>query len=226
MTHPRSLAPISPLNLRFVIDADENRDRIQVWEFRRSLRSRWPHSRRSPPMLFAPFVVAVDPYFVFGSPSWRGFNEVRPYYEPHVLIAKPYQVRRQRPSAVALGSSRVEVGIDPARRLDRRERFQFRLPSSNSYAVMLAFLHAQKVSAPLKQAVVGLDFFAYNINFPLAADLSEQRFAQGIADEFEAFLDGAHPDRRKTPPRCPSRFRLSPCGRAGTKRSMSPSTVT
>ena len=92
---------------------------------------------------------------------------MRPYYEPHVLAAKPYQVRRQRPSAVALGSSRVEVGIDPRHRgWTDTNVFNFALPSSNSYAVMLAFLHAQKVGAPLKQAVVGLDFFAYNINFP------------------------------------------------------------
>src|SRR4051812_30054844 len=66
-----------------------------------------------PPLLLAAFVVAVDPYCVFGSPSWQGFNVVRPYYEPHVDIAKPYQVRRLKPEAVALGSSRAEVGIDP-----------------------------------------------------------------------------------------------------------------
>ena len=144
-----------------------------------------------PPLALAAFVIAVDPYYVFGSPNWRGFNDVRPYYEPHVLVAKPYQVRRQQPSAVALGSSRVEVGIDPRHGgWTDTNVFNFALPSSNSYAVMLAFLHAQKVGAPLKQAVVGLDFFAYNINFPLASDLSEQRFADGIAGEFATFLEG------------------------------------
>ena len=98
---------------------------------------------------------------------------MRPYYEPHVLVAKPYQVRRQRPSAVALGSSRVEVGIDPRHPgWTDTNVFNFALPSSNSYAVMLAFLHAQKVGAPLKQAVVGLDFFAYNINFPCRLGLA------------------------------------------------------
>ena len=136
------------------------------------MRSRWPHSWRYPHWLLAAFVIAVDPYYVFGSPKWRGFNAVRPYYEPHVLVAKPYQVRRQQPSAVALGSSRVEVGIDPRHGgWTDTNVFNFALPSSNSYAVMLAFLHAQKVGAPLKQAVVGLDFFAYNINFPLSLQI-------------------------------------------------------
>lgn len=151
-----------------------------------------------PPLALAAFVIAVDPYYVFGSPNWRGFNDVRPYYEPHVLVAKPYQVRRQQPSAVALGSSRVEVGIDPRHGgWTDTNVFNFALPSSNSYAVMLAFLHAQKVGAPLKQAVVGLDFFAYNINFPLASDSSEQRFADGIAGEFATFLEGILATRQK-----------------------------
>jgi hypothetical protein len=62
---------------------------------------------------------------------------------------------------------------------------------------MLAFLHAQKYGAPLKQAVVGLDFFAYNINFPLASTLLEQRFHESAAREFAQYLDGALRDRTK-----------------------------
>jgi hypothetical protein len=151
-----------------------------------------------PSLLLAAFVVTVDPYYVFDSPSWRGFNTVRPYYESHVLAAKPYQVWRQRPAAVALGSSRVEVGIDPRHGgwVDTNV-FNFALPSSNSYAVMLAFVHAQRISAPLRQAVVGLDFFAYNMNFPPAPDLIEQRFTQGISEEFNNFLNEIHPERQE-----------------------------
>jgi hypothetical protein len=151
-----------------------------------------------PPLLLAAFVIAVDPYYMFGSPSWPGFNAVRPYYEPHLLVAKPYQVWSRRPSAVALGSSRVEVGIDP-----RHEGwtgpnvFNFALPSNNSYATMLTFLHAQQVGSPLKQAVAGLDFFGYNINFALGTDFSEQRFGYGISADFDAFLDEIHPGRVK-----------------------------
>lgn len=152
-----------------------------------------------PPAALAGFVLAVDPYFVWGSPSWPGINVVRPAYEAQVVMAKPYQVARLRPNAVALGSSRVEVGIDPRHKgWARGTVFNFALPSSNSYAVMLAFLHAQKHGAPLKQAVVGLDFFAYNINFPLASTLSEQRFHESAAREFAQYLDGALRDRVKS----------------------------
>ena len=67
----------------------------------------------APLLLFAAFITAVDPYYVFGSPSWPGFNQTRPEAGNHLLVAKPYQVARIRPRAVALGSSRVETGIDP-----------------------------------------------------------------------------------------------------------------
>ena len=59
------------------------------------------------------FVIAVDPYQVFGSPALTGISDVRPFYGPHVVLAKPYQVRRLQPDAVTLGSSRAEVGLDP-----------------------------------------------------------------------------------------------------------------
>ena len=130
-------------------------------------RSRWVLSIVLLPLLIAGFFIAIDPYYLFGSPSWRGFNLVRPYYEPYVVSVKPYQVWRLRPSAVVLGASSAEVGIDPRHAgWNEANVFNFSLPSSNSYAIMLAFLHAQKV-APLKQAIVNLDFFSYNIHFRL-----------------------------------------------------------
>ena len=142
-----------------------------------------------PPLLIAAFIIAVDPYFAFGSPSVPGLNAVRPYYESNIFSAKPYQVRRIRPAAVSLGSSRVEVGLDPRHRgwADPRT-FNFGLPGSTSYEVMLAFLHAQSVARPLKQAVVGLDFFGFNIFFPRAREQQQARFARDGARAFADFL--------------------------------------
>src|SRR5262245_66478009 len=44
-----------------------------------------------PSILLAAFVLVVDPYYVFGSPSLPGINTVRPLYELHVIAAQPYQ---------------------------------------------------------------------------------------------------------------------------------------
>jgi len=141
-----------------------------------------------PSIVLAATVIVIDPYYVFGSPDWRGVNVVRPQYETHVIVAKPYQVARMRPEGVAFGSSTAEVGIDPRHPGWNSTRvFNFALPSSNSHAVMLAFLHAQ--SHGMKRAVIGLDFFAYNIFGPLALDIREDRFiTPATSEEFADLL--------------------------------------
>jgi hypothetical protein len=146
------------------------------------------------PLLIAGFFVAVDPYYLFGMPSWRGFNLVRPYYEPHVLTAKPYQIWRRRPQAVVLGASSPEVGIDPHHPgWKTADVFNFSLPASNSYAIMLAFLHAQKLGA--RHAAVSLDFFSFNVNFPLGAPFNEWRFLHSASADFARYLDETLPGR-------------------------------
>jgi hypothetical protein len=142
-----------------------------------------------PIILVAAFVLMADPYYVFGSPTLPGINAVRPYYELHVLAAKPYQVRRIKPAAVSLGSSRVEVGLEPRHPgWADPNVFNFGLPSATIYEVMLAFLHARTVGQPLKQAVVGLDFFGFNIFFPRNQEQLEGRFAGNGSEAFADFL--------------------------------------
>jgi len=151
------------------------------------------------PILVAGFFVAIDPYYLFGAPSWRGFNLVRPTYEPYAMAAKPYQVWRMRPEAVVLGASSPEVGIDPRHPgWGEVTVFNFALPSSTSYMTMLSFLHAQKLGA--RQAIASLDFFSFNINVPLGAEFSEQRFLQSANTDFAGFLDETLPDRPKPVP--------------------------
>jgi hypothetical protein len=76
-----------------------------------------------------------------------------------------------------------------------RDVFNFSIPSSTSYAVMIAFLHAQKLGA--KRALVSLDFFSFNINFPIGAQFSERRFVQSASTDFAQYLDETLPAREK-----------------------------
>jgi hypothetical protein len=150
-----------------------------------------------PPLLLASLVVLVDPYYAFGSPNFSGINTVRPLYEDHVLVAKPYQVRRTKPDAIILGSSRAEVGLDPRHPgWAGKKVFNFGLPSATSYEVMLALLCAQAGQSP-KQAVVGLDFFAYNIFFPRNQDYLEARFSGDGVEAFADFLASELAKRRQ-----------------------------
>jgi hypothetical protein len=150
-----------------------------------------------PPLLLVALVVAVDSYYVFGSPDLPRINAVRPRYESHVPVAKPYQVRRIRPDAVILGSSRAEVGLDPRHPgWTGKSVFNFGLPSATSYEVMLAFLHAQAAGS-LKQAVIGLDFFGYNIFFPRSRQYIEARFSGDGVEAFADFLSAELATRRQ-----------------------------
>ena len=149
-----------------------------------------------PPLALSALIVLVDPYYVFGTPDIPGINVVRPRYENHDPAVKPYQVRRIKPDAVILGSSRAEVALDPRHPgWDGKNVFNFGLPSATSYEVMLAFLHAQSV-APLKQAVIGLDFFGFNIFFPRDQTYLEGRFSGDGVRAFADFLTGELAKRR------------------------------
>jgi hypothetical protein len=144
------------------------------------------------------------PYNVLGSPKLPGVNAVRPFYEAHVILAKPYQVQRIKPAAIALGSSRAEVGLDPGHPgWADKHTFNFGMPASTSYEVMRAFLHAQAVGRPLKQAVAGLDFFAFNIFFPRSQQQQEASFAGGGDQDFANFLTSELAKRSRNKPVTP-----------------------
>lgn len=154
-----------------------------------------------PMLALAAFVIGIDPYYVFGARSWKGINAVRPYYEPHVIISKPYQVHRLRPDAVALGSSRAEVGLDPHHPAwGTRNVFNFAMPSSTSYDTMLAFTYAQSVGRPLKRAVLGLDFFAYNFYMTRNQDQKEGRYSSEAVQSFADFIEAELKSRRPANP--------------------------
>jgi hypothetical protein len=57
--------------------------------------------------------VAADPYYVFGSPTWAGFNRVKPKADAKGLMAKTYQLPRICALTLLLGNSRMQNGFDP-----------------------------------------------------------------------------------------------------------------
>ncbi|SFI02032.1 hypothetical protein [Bradyrhizobium sp. cf659] len=179
-----------------------------------------------PPFALSALIVLVDPYYVFGTPDIPGINVVRPRYESHVPAVKPYQVRRIKPDAVILGSSRAEVALDPQHPgWADKNVFNFGLPSATSYEVMLAFLHAQSV-APLKQAVIGLDFFGFNIFFPRDQAYLEGRFSGDGVQAFADFLTGELAKRRPEGAGKPSASVATPVPGEVTRREAQPALPT
>ena len=69
---------------------------------------------------------------------------------------------------------------------------------------MLAFLHAQSVAAPLRQAVVGLDFLSFNVYRKVGPAFNEARYAWDDLAAFADFLDATLAERRARSPVAPA----------------------
>src|SRR4051794_21415986 len=59
------------------------------------------------------FTIFVDPYRMFGTPTVRGWTELKPRATEQMGIAKTYQLERIAPKTLLLGNSRTEIGLDP-----------------------------------------------------------------------------------------------------------------
>ncbi|WP_340314082.1 hypothetical protein [Rhizorhabdus argentea] len=75
----------------------------------------------------------VDPYLVMGAPRIAGLNAAKPVTISHTQLAKDYLVQRIPARGLMLGSSKVEVGLDPASAswpADARPAFNYGVPGS------------------------------------------------------------------------------------------------
>ena len=63
---------------------------------------------------FAGFNTLVDPFFVFGSPTIRHVDDVKPEVARQMDIVKYYTLKRVAPDTLILGNSKAALGFDPA----------------------------------------------------------------------------------------------------------------
>ncbi len=128
-------------------------------------------------LLVSGFNWFVDPYGIFNSPHLEGFNALKPEFNSHLRMAKAYAVRQSKPSAIILGTSRAEFGINPNHsRWSFNQVYNSALSSANIYEITRYFQHANAVR-PLKQVVLTLDFFSFNIYSNNQEDFDENRLS-------------------------------------------------
>lgn len=103
------------------------------------------------------FNFVVDPY---GSdPFFHTGDVVRPAIYRRVKLAKAYDIRRIKPEAIVLGSSRSHVGLrmsHPGWTVPRSARYNGAFDGATTKEMFAYLLHAQSVH-PVKQVVLGLD---------------------------------------------------------------------
>lgn len=117
----------------------------------------------------------VDPFRLFDGPEIEGYNAVKPEMDNRCRLSKAWQIYNRKPNGLALGSSRTDYGISPTHPgWSAKNAYNAALPGGGIYEVLRYFQHAQAIQ-PLKQIVVGLDFFMFNAHWNLSSDFDENR---------------------------------------------------
>lgn len=129
----------------------------------------------------------VDPLDVYRTLRQDGFNRVKPSYTPYARLAKPAQIERGDYARLALGSSRVLMGIPMqgnAWAADGTAGFNAGLNGADLRTVRELFEHALALGE-VKSVVISVDLFMFNAwaatgkyPYPLAtlAETADERF--------------------------------------------------
>lgn len=121
--------------------------------------------------------IAVDPYGVINSPKFIGWNSLKPKKFSNVRLFKAVDITRIQPKTILLGSSRVDIGLDPNHPALSQTKtvYNLGLVGPNMYEVKKYFEHALNNQPQLKTVVIGLDFFMFNQYKQNSGDFEERR---------------------------------------------------
>ncbi len=111
--------------------------------------------------------IIVDPFWRFNLVTIPGMNEQRPVFSSFARMGKAGVVCRLQPTQVVMGTSRVEVGIDPKHPGWGSEPgpvYNLGLSGIGLQELSLTFRHLVNASSRLKRVVIGLDFLMFNAN--------------------------------------------------------------
>ena len=104
----------------------------------------------------------IDPFEIY----WTGeYKPHRKIFMKKVWIFKAMNVRKITPQSLILGSSRSMIGLEaehPGGDPSVSPRYNFGVPASNLYEILSFLEHSNELN-PIKQAIVGIDFYAFNI---------------------------------------------------------------
>jgi hypothetical protein len=118
-----------------------------------------------------------NPYGIYNSPKIIGINSNKPEFGKYPLMAKAYAIRKIKPEAVVLGSSRADTGIDPTHPgWGYRPVYNLALRGGHMYQIFRYFQSANAIKQ-LKQVILSVDFFSFNAEFEEKIGFSEGRLS-------------------------------------------------
>ncbi len=123
----------------------------------------------------------IDPYDIFFSPHYKRINEIKTACKIQERLYRAIEVKRRRPDAIILGSSRPMCGIDLnyLRKGDYQCAYNAGFGGANIEEIYYFFEHAIYWQPDLKLVILGLDFFAFNLNSHPRPDFSHDYLKSG-----------------------------------------------
>jgi hypothetical protein len=104
----------------------------------------------------------MNPYSVFDGPSINGVNIKKPAFQSHLRLAKSMEVSRIKPTAISLGTSRTERGIDPNHAgWSENITYNLGLSGATIYEAYRYMQHAHNTN-PLDKVVLMLDLIMFD----------------------------------------------------------------
>ena len=131
-------------------------------------------------IIITAFNLIIDPYGIFNLVARNGININKPANATHARLFKAAELRRKRPTTICIGSSRVDYGISPETLkfyTNDVSAYNASISSASIYEILRYVQHAWAVNNELKNVVVGLDFFAFDINDTVQNDFDESYLA-------------------------------------------------
>ena len=115
----------------------------------------------------------VDPYGAFHASEYDPQKPV--WMSKQLRLAKVHRLNQLKPQGLVLGTSSSQLGIDPDHPgwdKDVNPKYNVAMPGASLYETFRYFQHSNALNPP-KQILIGLNFFAFNIFFPLSDDFKE-----------------------------------------------------
>ncbi len=129
--------------------------------------------------------LSVDPYGIYGSPTFKGVNALKVDVDQQVRMLKAFQIRARQPQGLIAGSSRAQLGIPaahPAWPERAKSVYNLSLYGGYLYETMRYFQHAATLGT-VRDAVLAVDLWMFDRDWATRPGFDEARFlvaADGI----------------------------------------------
>lgn len=129
-------------------------------------------------LLLACFNIFIDPYGLFNSPRLKGFNSLKAVIASKQRVYQTVELLNRCPEVLILGTSRSNIGLNPRNSIfDSENVFNAAMSGQQIWESKKLFEELLNSTCPKPRTVIlGLDFFAFNMQVETPFDYSEDNF--------------------------------------------------